>query len=345
VSSASANYASGLRLARIMLGLMQRPLGWSYDAIGDTLGVGQRTVQRYARTLTTELVDEVGEPLVERFSRGDQPALRLRADVGPVQVGLYQYAAILAALRYLPSAHGTVVGEGIGDVLERMGREPGLARFSSVTSSLGLSFHHATRGAKSYTDRDELLDDVFLALVQRHPIELEYQRPKGRSFGCRFLPYTLVLYDDGLYLHGDATYEDGSGPARRLLAVERIRVARVQRGEQFRHPDGYDPGKEFAGRLGVWGGKAEKIVLRFAPSVAYLVQERSWPGEASIAEQADGSLVLTMTVAATPELRSFVLSYGDQVEVEQPDGLRQEIVGIVERMQATYGQGSRGDAE
>jgi len=337
VSSAQANYASGLRLARIVLGLMQRPLGWSYDAIGEFLGVGQRTVQRYARTLTTELIDEVGEPLVERFTRADQPALRLRADVGPVQVGLYQYAAILAALRYLPSAHGTVVGEGIGDVLERMGREPGLARFASVTSSLGLSFHHATRGAKSYTDRDELLDDVFLAVVQRHPVELEYRRPKGRAFGCRFLPYTLVLYDDGLYLHGDATYEDGSGPVRRLLAVERIQEARVQRGEQFRHPDDYDPAAEFAGRLGVWGGPTELVVLRFAPAVAYLVLERSWPGDATVVEQDDGSVVLTMTVATTPELRSFVMSYGDEVEVVQPPGLRQEIAGIVRRMQATYG--------
>ena len=339
MSKATTTYASGLRLARIVIGLLERPLGWSFESIAETLGVGVRTVQRYARTLTGELLDETGEPMVERFLRGEEPALRLRPDIAPVQLGLYQYAALLAALRYLPSAHGTVVGEGIGDVLARMGKEPELARFSSVTSSLGLSFHHATRGAKSYGDRDDLLDDVFLAVVRRFPLEMSYQRPDGRSFDCRFLPYTLVLYDDGLYLHGDAYFGDGGGPARRLLAVERVGSVKIDRSEHFRHPPGYDPAAEFEGRLGVWGGPAEPVALRFDPAVAHLVKERSWPGQATIDERSDGSVILRMTVACTPELQSFVLSYGNHVEVLQPAQLRGDIGAAARRMVEAYGGG------
>ena len=332
MSDANANYRSGLRLARIVLGLLERPLGWSHESIAETLGVGQRTVQRYARTLTAELVDGAGEPLVERFERGPMPALRLRPDVAPVQLGLYQYASLLAALRYLPSAHGTVVGEGIGDVLDRM--EPDVAR--SATSSLALSFHHATRGAKSYGDRDELLDDIFLAVVRRFPLELRYQRPDGRSFGCRFLPYTLVLYDDGLYLHGDALFPGTEDLARRLFAVERIQETRVDRSEHFRHPPGYDPAAEFDNRLGVWGGEVAPVSLRFAPQVAHLVLERHWPGNAVVEEQADGSVVLRMGVARTPELVAFVLSYGERVEVLQPPGLRAEIHEAARQTAALY---------
>jgi len=339
VSNATTTYASGLRLARIVIGLLERPLGWSYESIAETLGVGVRTVQRYARTLTSELLDETGEPMVERFMRGEEPALRLRPDVAPVQLGLYQYAALQAALRYLPSAHGTVVGEGIGDVLDRMGKEPALARFSSVTRSLGLSFHHATRGAKSYGDRDELLDDVFLSVVRRFPLAMTYQRPDGRTFDCRFLPYTLVLYDDGLYLHGDAYFDGGEGPARRLLAVERVRSVKVDRSEHFQHPPGYDPAAEFEGRLGVWGGPAEPVALRFDPVVAHLVRERSWPGDATTEELADGSVVLHMNVATTPELKSFVMSYGAHVEVLGPADLRDDIAAAARRMVEAYGGG------
>jgi len=338
VSSTSANYASGLRLARIVLGLLQRPLGWSYESIGETLGVGLRTVQRYARTLTEELVDGSGEPLVERFVRGDSPALRLRPDVAPVQVGLYQYAALIAALRYLPSAHGTVVGEGIGDVVDRMGREPSLSRVASDTSSLALSFHHATRGAKSYGDHDELLDDVFLAVVRRHPLKLQYRRPARRPFTCRFLPYTLVLYDDGLYLHGDAFFGDDR-PRRRLLALERIAEVEIDRKDRFSHPAGYDPAAEFKGRLGVWGGRAEPVKLRFAPEVAHLVLERSWPGDAVTERGDDGSVVLRMNVARTPELLSFVMSFGATAEVLGPADLRAEVAAAAARMVATYRDG------
>lgn len=336
MSSASANYASGLRLARIVLGLLQRPLGWSYESIGETLGVGLRTVQRYARTLTEELVDGAGEPLVERFVRGDEPALRLRPDVAPVQVGLYQYAALIAALRYLPSAHGTVMGEGIGDVVDRMGREPSLSRVASETSSLALSFHHATRGAKSYGDHDELLDDVFLAVVRRHPLQLKYRRPGGRAFSCRFLPYTLVLYDDGLYLHGDAFFDGSDGPARRLFALERIHTVEIDRAERFTHPRGYDPAQEFQGRLGVWGGVAEPIALRFAPQVAHLVLERSWPGGAETERTADEAVILRMAVARTPELLSFILSFGPMAEVLGPPDLRREVAAAAAAMVSVY---------
>lgn len=343
MSSTSANYASGLRLARIVLGLLQRPLGWSYESIGGTLGVGLRTVQRYARTLTEELVDGAGEPLVERFVRGENPALRLRPDVAPVQVGLYQYAALIAALRYLPSAHGTVVGEGIGDVVDRMGREPSLSRVASDTSSLALSFHHATRGAKSYGDRDELLDDVFLAVVRRHPLSLQYQRPGRRPFTCRFLPYTLVLYDDGLYLHGDAFFDGDVDPRRRLLALERIADVEIDRKDRFSHPAGYDPAAEFKGRLGVWGGPAEPVELRFAPEVAHLVLERSWPGDAVTERGDDGSVVLRMNVARTPELLSFVMSFGAMAEVLRPADLRREVADAAAKMVATYNTGVQDD--
>lgn len=343
MGNATVTYSSGLRLARIALGLVERPLGWTYESIAETLGVGHRTVQRYARILTTEFIADNGEPMVERTMRGPKPALRLRSSVAPVQAGLYQYASVMAALRYLPLAHGTVVGDGIDDVLRSIGKDSGLERHTSGPAGLSLSFYHATRGARSYGEHDDVLDELFLAVVRRLILELEYKPPGRDPFRCRFSPYTLVLYDDGLYLHGEAIIEGRKGSVTRLLAVERIHDARAVRKERFLHPPGYDPAKVFGDRLGVWGGAPEPVVLRFAPSIAYLVQERRWPGDAATDLQADGSIELSMSVPITPELVSFVMSYGTDVEVLAPILLRSRVAQQAQQLATLYAQENNDD--
>ncbi len=343
MGNAAVTYSSGLRLARIALGLVERPLGWTYESIAETLGVGHRTVQRYARILQTEFVADNGEPLVERTMRGTKPALRLRSSVAPVQAGLYQYASVMAALRYLPLAHGTVVGDGIDDVLRSIGKDSGLERHTAGPAGLSLSFYHATRGARSYGEQDDVLDELFLAVVRRHVLELEYKPPGRDPFRCRFCPYTMVLYDDGLYLHGQATFEAREGSFTRLLAVERIRDARALRKERFHHPQGYDPAQVFGDRLGVWGGQPEPVVLRFTATVAHLVEERRWPGDATSERQDDGSIELRMAVPVTPELVSFVMSYGTEVEVLAPGSLRGHVAEQVQKLATLYAQENNDD--
>ena len=68
---------------------------------------------------------------------------------------------------------------------------------------------------------DELLDDLFLAVVRRHPVDLRYKPPGREPVECRFEPFTLVLYDNGLYLHGDARFVDRPGMHRRSRGLLR----------------------------------------------------------------------------------------------------------------------------
>ena len=51
--------------------------------------------------------------------------------------------------------------------------------------------------------------------------------------------------------------------------------------------------------------------IRFGPRVADYVREREWAADQQIESQADGSITLTLTTCAAPELTAWVRSFGD----------------------------------
>ena len=74
------------------------------------------------------------------------------------------------------------------------------------------------------------------------------------------------------------------------------------------------------------------VVLRFRPGVATRVARgHVAPDPADDAGRADGSLVWRATVAGTIEIRLWILSWGDDVEVLEPAALRDDVAGTLRR--------------
>jgi len=70
---------------------------------------------------------------------------------------------------------------------------------------------------------------------------------------------------------------------------------------------------------------ATNVVLRFRPSVAARVLETTWHPSQRVEPAADGSLTWRATVAGTIEIRLWILSWGDDVEVLEPAELRKDV--------------------
>ena len=78
-------------------------------------------------------------------------------------------------------------------------------------------------------------------------------------------------------------------------------------------------------------------MLRFDPSVAARVRETTWHPSQRLTEEADGSLRFEATVAGTIEIRLWILSWGDTVEVLAPPELRGDVAATHARAAARYG--------
>lgn len=78
------------------------------------------------------------------------------------------------------------------------------------------------------------------------------------------------------------------------------------------------------------------VVLRFAPSVSARVRETTWHATQVVTEAADGSLEWRATVSGTVEVRLWILSWGDDVEVLAPAALRANVAATHARAAARY---------
>jgi proteasome accessory factor B len=79
------------------------------------------------------------------------------------------------------------------------------------------------------------------------------------------------------------------------------------------------------------------IELRFAPSVAARVLETTWHPTQRVETAPDGSLTWRATVAGTIEIRLWILSWGDDVEVIAPESLRNDVASTHRRAAILHG--------
>jgi len=84
--------------------------------------------------------------------------------------------------------------------------------------------------------------------------------------------------------------------------------------------------KDFTQRsFGVFQGEPVKVRVWFSPEVAGYVKEKIWHESQEIHPQDDGSVVFEAEVAGTIEIKAWIMSWGSQARVLEPESLRDEI--------------------
>ena len=88
------------------------------------------------------------------------------------------------------------------------------------------------------------------------------------------------------------------------------------------------------------GGKPQTVRIRFAADQSPYLKGRRWHASQALEEQADGSLVLTLTVASEDEIIRWVLAWGANAEVLEPKELRAKVAAVAREMAAKYAKTS-----
>lgn len=85
-----------------------------------------------------------------------------------------------------------------------------------------------------------------------------------------------------------------------------------------------------------WGTAEEQVKVWFSPRVVPYILERTWHPSQKIAYNGDQSLVLSLTVNHMLELKRWVLSWGKEAPVLEPEKLAAEIRAKVGSMILHY---------
>ena len=180
---------------------------------------------------------------------------------------------------------------------------------------------------------EEIIEAVHSALLSEQQLEISYaSREQGETKTYRVHPLGIVQRGAVTYLV--ATLNDYTDI--RLLAVHRIQSAEVL-DKPAKTAKKFDLAKYIRqGAFGFGGSDEIKLVVRFmAPAVEHL-RETPLSVNQHIEQDKAGWMRVQATVPDTPQLRWWLLGFGDQVEVLEPSSLREEFVKMTRSLHGIY---------
>lgn len=141
---------------------------------------------------------------------------------------------------------------------------------------------------------------------------------------------------------GHSTYvigHDALAGAPRTFRVERI-VGIEETDESFTIPDDFDIRSRFGRTWGIVDDDPMHVRLLFHdPIAAARARETHWHSSQQEHVRPDGRLELHFTAGGLFEITHWILTWGDTVEVLEPDVLRQRMATIAARVSARYASG------
>lgn len=313
------------RMLRVVSVLRGHPDGIRTAEIARRTGVATRTVYRDLRALETE----VG---VAVWSEGGLWGVVSDEFLPPLKLTLDEAMAVVLSAR-LMVRYADKYDPDLAAAFEKLEEVLPRPLAEHIERTLDVLAQHPRDEAFS-----QRVHRLTRAWAERRVVTLDYEparyAPEATARTAIVRPYLIEpsLQTHALYLIG----WDETRDALRTFKVERIRdVALTPRS--FDLPAG--GGIEGALRR-AWDIIADQppvtVVLRFAPSVAARVQEATWHPTQEVEVAQDGSLTWRATVAGTIEIRLWILSWGDEVEVLEPADLRNDVASTHRRAGARY---------
>ncbi len=311
----SSRLNKGQKLVRL-IEWMQRRGGIRVHEVEALLDVDPRTFRRYL----TDLRD-LGLPVKEE-GRGAQRVVSLDPAYrrSGVQLTLGEMISLRFGRALFDFLDGTGFAADIDQAIDRL--EPTVSRANAdVVRDFDGMFMAVPEHAKDYSAGHEIIDEILSALIYCNPGQASYRPARGEERKYLIEPFTLATYRQGLYLFARDVDEDRV----KTFAVERFRSFYRIRKQKFSRPNDWDPRAFVADAFGITAGSPRAIVVRFSPRVAEFIKERRWHGSQGLQPRPDGSIEVLLRCAITPELRQWILGYGADAEVLEPQELRDEI--------------------
>ena len=310
------------RLLKVEHLLYQNPRGLMIEEITRLCDVNKRTTYRDLKALESEL----GVPLWEEGGKRGITEGYLLPPIHftlPEALNIFLAARLMLnyAHRYDPNMASTfmklssvvspVLREQIQKTMDWMQKQPRNERYLSILAALAKAWLSQRQVKISYR-------------------ALAKERPTERTIEPYFIEPAAP---------GHASYVIAY--CRRTNSLRTFKIERIESieptAEPYAIPPDFDPNAFLSSSWGiVVKGDVKTIRLRFAPQIARIMEETVWHPSQVLEKQGDGSVIMTIRVTDTVDLYSWILSWGDRVEVLEPVEIREKIVKTARAMLDVY---------
>jgi len=313
-----------------MLRLMaSRRFGTTVIEMAREAQVSEKTIRRDIKVFQT-----AGFPIEEQKGDFGKKTYALPAWHQPPLAFTFDEAlALYLGRRFLAPLAGTFFWEAAHRAFRKIRATLGKNALDYI-ERLSPSIHQTTFGASDYTSKANEIDELMVAIEDRKPLVMTYQPERATEpVEYEIYPYALVFHKASLYLI--AWSRDSKG-------IRHFKVDRLVKIEQsstlaFEPPKDFDIYQHLSGSFGIYQGSGSiHVKVRFSPKVARYVTESTWHSSQKLNLGRDGFLDVTFDLSTTAEVRQWLMSFGAEVEVLEPEELRSEIINQLMRQLKMY---------
>jgi CRISPR-associated endonuclease/helicase Cas3 len=336
------------RLQEMIWLYLQR--GYSDIEMAERLGVDRTTVFRDRSELETE----------HGFSQDDQGRYRLeRMQYMPnIKVNLHEALALYLATRRA-SRQTRIAQPHTASALEKLAialKQPMTERLARAAGSIleqsaDPERVHVLEVITQGWAEQRKVSITHRALKAPHPRPAPHPHPRSGVATQRLgrggnapqrreyvvCPYLIEpsLWSDGAYVIGYCeTFQKVA-----TFKIERIEKAELKL-ERFDIPEDFDEVELLRYAWGIWYGENEPVTVRLrfaAGEAARRVKESIWHPTQEVQDLEDGGVIWQAQVAEWLEMLPWVRGWGADVEVLEPEGLRESVMGDIRAAAEIYG--------
>ncbi|MCK9356933.1 MAG: WYL domain-containing protein [Dehalococcoidia bacterium] len=315
-------YDRKARLLFLLHLLSNHPRGLALEAIAGHCNVSTRTTRRDLRALEAEYDSKF-------YEEDGRWVLMPGTVLPPVLFSPPEAMAVFMAARLL-LAQSSVYNPDIETTFTKLSTVVPQALRGEIMKTLEWMRRHRPDGGAA-----KMLRIISLCWTERRQVRIRYWTLNALTAEERVLePYFV---QPSALEH--AVYVIGFCHLRREIRV--FRLDRIMEAEaletHYEIPAGFDADEYLNAYWSVTAtGEPKTVKLRFRREVARIATETVWHHSQVTELQTDGCAVVTMKLALTRDLVSFVLGWSDMVEVLQPATLRQRVAEAARRMLDLY---------
>ncbi|WP_337288625.1 WYL domain-containing transcriptional regulator [Candidatus Methylomirabilis sp.] len=300
-----------------LLRRLEGSTGATIQELADSL---PRELPKHLRTIRRDLaaLEAAGFPLLTERTEGQ---VRWRLMDGYRRIPAIAFSPTeLMALTFsrdlLKPLDGTQIKGALDSALDKAAtalppQGQGYVRQLRGFFSVGLGSH------KLYRQHQETIDRITDAIAHLRTLQMRYYAASRNATTRREVdPYRLWYAGGALYLIAYCHLRRQV----RLFAVDRIRSLTVT-DRPYQIPLGFDVETYVQDALVVMTGRPVTVELLFGKSAAPWVRDRVWHPSQTLTPLRGGRLRMTLSVADTPELVGWILSFGGKVRVLEPAAL------------------------
>jgi proteasome accessory factor B len=139
---------------------------------------------------------------------------------------------------------------------------------------------------------------------------------------------------------GYSTYVIGRGKHGEREGITTFKLDRIRRAELleegFAMPVGLNLEELLGSSWGVMWGEETQVKLKFSPQVTRRAKESMWHPSQVIEDLPDGGCILTVRVGSVLEMTPWIRSWGPDVEVLEPEDLRDKFKALANQLCEIY---------